>query len=244
MSRLTKSGAVCKAYAPGDADMALINAQALEPLAADDVFAFRVAMCDTRTDRAFERFSDEALGQMAALYVGRTVVKDHDPACDNQVARIYRCEVEDMGGYRALVGYAYTLADEAHAAFVAAIRGGILREVSVSFSYGTATCSVCGKNNVEGYCKHWPGREYEGKTCTYELSDVRDVYELSFVGVPCQRGAGVVKSYGDEPWEPGEDGGDEPREPGEDDCNAARALAIRARLAAGWAHARADGNGR
>lgn len=231
MSKITKSARVCKSYAPDEADMALINAQALEPLAACEVFAFRVAMCDTRVDRSFERFSDEALGQMAALYVGKTVVKDHEPTCDNQVARIFRCEVEDMGEYRALVGYAYTLADEAHAGFIAAIRGGILREVSVCFDCATSTCSVCGTNNVERYCKHWPGREYDGALCTYELADVYDVYELSFVGVPCQRGAGVVKSYGAAPWEP-EPGDDEPLE---DDCNAAREASLRLRASVGRA---------
>ena len=231
MSRITKSAAVSKAYAPDEADMALINAQALEPLEASEVFAFRVAMCDTRTDRAFERFSDEALGQMAALYVGKTVVKDHEPTCDNQVARIFRCEVEDMGDHRALVGYAYTLADEAHAGFIAAIKGGILREVSVSFNCASSTCSICGTNNVESYCKHWPGRDYEGRQCTYELSDVYDVYELSFVGVPCQRAAGVVKSYGEQPWAPGDDGDG----PLEDGCDAAREASLRLRSARGRA---------
>ena len=58
MSRMTTSGTVCKSFAPDEADMALINAQALEPLAAGDVYAFRVDMCDTAVDRAFEHFSD------------------------------------------------------------------------------------------------------------------------------------------------------------------------------------------
>ena len=237
MSRLTKSGAVCKAFAPDEADMALINAQALEPLEASDVYAFRVDMCDTLVDRSFERFSDEALGQMAALFTGRTVIKDHDRACDNQVARLYRCEVEDRGDRRVLVGYAYTLDNAANAAFVAGLKAGIYREVSVNFACKTATCSVCGTNNVESYCKHWPGREYDGKACTYELADVSDAYELSFVAVPCQRLAGATKSYGDEPWRPGEEEAQAPKD------DEARGLALRARLAAGWAACKAKEDG-
>ncbi len=240
MSRLTKSGAVCKAFAPDEADMALINAQALEPLEASDVYAFKVDMCDTAVDRAFERFSDEALGQMAALFVGRTVIKDHERACDNQVARLYRCEVQDRGDRRVLVGYAYTLDNEANAAFVAGLRAGIYREVSVGFACKTVTCSVCGTNNVENYCKHWPGREYDGKTCTYELADVVDAYELSFVAVPCQRAAGATKSYGDKPWEP-----EEGQEDGPEDGGAhARELALRARLAGAWAATKTEEQGR
>ena len=235
MSRMTTSGTVCKSFAPDEADMALINAQALVPLEGGDVYAFRVDMCDTAVDRAFEHFSDEALGQMAKLFVGRTVIKNHDRKCDNQVARLFRCEVEDRGDRRALVGYAYTLDNEANATFVAGLRAGIYREVSVSFACKSATCSICGTNNVERYCKHYPGGDYDGKTCTYELSDVSDAYELSFVAVPCQPRAGTVKSYGDEPWVPGEEE-QAPRADG------ARELSLRARLTGAWAAGEAAGH--
>lgn len=151
------------------------------------------------------------------------------------MARLFRCEVEDRGDRRALVGYAYTLDNEANATFVAGLKAGIYREVSVSFACKTATCSVCGTNNVERYCKHYPGQEYDGKTCTYELSDVSDAYELSFVAVPCQPRAGTVKSYGDEPWVPGEEV-PAPRADG------ARELSLRARLTDAWAAGEAAGH--
>lgn len=200
MSQITKSAEIRKAGAPSDADMEAINAQAIEPLAPGDVFTFRVAMCDTRLDRDFERFSDSALDQMAELFVGKTVVKDHRHLSDNQVARIYEAHVEDMGGYRALVGSAYMLDSEANAGLIADIKGGIRREVSVGVALESAVCSICGENNAKRYCRHMGGAEYDGTTCTFELSDVVDAYELSFVAVPAQRGAGVVKSYLGEPY--------------------------------------------
>lgn len=208
MSQISKSAEIRKAGEPSDADMEAINAQAIEPLAPGDVFCFRVAMCDTRLDRDFERFSDSALDQMAALFVGKTVVKDHRHLSDNQVARIYEAHVEDMGGYRALVGSVYMLDNEANAGLIADIKGGIRREVSVGVALESAVCSICGENNAKRYCSHLNGREYDGKTCTFELSDVVDAYELSFVAVPAQRGAGVVKSYLGEPYRCGAPEGD------------------------------------
>lgn len=87
MSQVTKSAAIRKSGAPSEADMAAINAQALGELGPGDVFAFRVAMCDTRVDRDFERFTCGALEEMASLFVGRPLIKDHAHRSDNQVGR-------------------------------------------------------------------------------------------------------------------------------------------------------------
>ena len=38
-----------------------------------------------------------------------------------------------------------------------------------------------------------PGRQYDGKLCTAVLEDPTDAYEWSFVAVPAQREAGVLK---------------------------------------------------
>ncbi|MEW3478835.1 ParB N-terminal domain-containing protein, partial [[Clostridium] symbiosum] len=57
-------------------------------------------------------------------------------------------------------------------------------------------CSICGTDRRETYCGHCPGQEYEGKRCHIDLDDPTDAYELSFVAVPAQKGAGVIKHYG------------------------------------------------
>ena len=66
-------------------------------------------------------------------------------------------------------------------------------------------CSICGE--PFGSCDHIKGRTYKSggvkKLCYFELSDPRDAYEWSFVAVPAQREAGVVKSYSSEDIEIG-----------------------------------------
>lgn len=242
MSLITKSARISKSGRPPEGDMDAINAQALEPLSPEEVFAFRVAMCDTRTDRDYERFSEAALEELAPMFVGRTVVKDHDHRSDNQVARVYEAHVErDADGESTLVGSAYMLDTPANAALIADIRGGIRREVSVGVAVRSAVCSVCGRDNAKRACEHWPGRAYDGRTCTFELSGAADAYELSFVAVPAQRGAGVRKSYlpeGARPEPAGPDAEPEtaaapgPAGPGPD---ALREASLRARAVAAWA---------
>lgn len=200
MARITKGATVCKSGRPDDGDLALINAQALEPLSREEVFAFRVTMCDNACDRDFERIADSALGEMAPLFVGKTVVKDHEHRSDNQVARIYECHVEEgEGGYRSLSAGCYMLDTPANAELIAEVKGGIRREVSVCFGLTHAVCSICGADNCERMCSHVPGKldKKTGKVCEMELSGVTDAYELSFVAVPAQRAAGVTrKDYG------------------------------------------------
>lgn len=239
MSDVTKAASIQGGGRPSEADMALINAQAMEPLAPEDVFAFRVAMCDDRVDRDYERFDRATLEQLAPMFVGRTVVKDHDHRSDNQVARIYAAGVEEReDGSAVLVGRAYMLDNEANAALIADVKGGIRREVSVGVAVRSATCSVCGRDNARRMCEHLPGRAYDGEVCTFELSGAADAYELSFVAVPAQRAAGVTKSYG------GESAGDEPEPQPEPDPEATGAAAdgereceLKCRAASAWAFA-------
>ena len=57
-------------------------------------------------------------------------------------------------------------------------------------------CSVCGAEN--GACGHVKGQMYGEKLCFMELKDPKDAYEWSFVAVPAQPRAGVVKRFGSE----------------------------------------------
>ena len=79
---------------------------------------------------------------------------------------------------------------------IAEIEGGIKKEVSVGCSAGRSVCSICGAE--DGGCEHVPGRTYDGGLCFRELKDVTDAYEWSFVAVPAQREAGVLKRFGQE----------------------------------------------
>lgn len=200
-------------------DMTKINAQALVELKAEDVFAFRIRAADDQVDRDFERFTADALDGLAKLFVGKTVIADHMWSSSMQTARIYDAAVEKMSGTTVLVLFAYMLRNDQTAATIAAVEGGILREVSVGCAMGKATCSICGADKSKVFCEHRRGREYDGKQCVVELSQPEDAYELSFVAVPAQPHAGVVKKYG------GEDNKPQPPAP-EDDPEVQKALAL------------------
>ena len=98
---------------------------------------------------------------------------------------------------------------EQTASTITAIESGILRECSVGCAVERALCSICGADQVQTCCQHWPGREYDGRLCVMELDGAKDAYEVSFVPVPAQPGAGIVKSkrYGGR--ESTEDAGDD-----------------------------------
>ncbi len=175
------------------AELALINAQTLRPLAADEVFAFRICACDDQVDRDFERFTETALTQLADLYVGKTMLIDHLWSATAQTARVYGASVEVENGTRRLMLRAYLLRTPDSAPTIAAIEAGILREVSVACAVRRRVCSICGAAEPETYCEHVPGRTYGDQVCHRDLEDIADAYEVSFVAVPAQRGAGVVK---------------------------------------------------
>jgi len=183
-------------------DLKKINRFAVQPLTAEEVYVVKIAMCDTAVDRDYEHFTERALKTLAKLFVGRTVVKDHRPSADNQIGRIYHTEVVKEGAETKAIAYCYTLRTEKNADLIREINGGIKREVSVGFSCKTARCDICGVNKIDTWCSHRNGKSYDGVECTVTLDDIIDAYELSFVGVPAQRNAGVTKNYGiEEPKE-------------------------------------------
>ena len=197
MEEILKEARLVKAELD-EGELALINAQTLRPLAAGEVFTFRMAACDNQVDRDHERFTEATLEELAERFVGRTVLLDHQWSAGRQTARVYAGAVEPgpAEGVQRLVLRAYMLRNDQTAPLIAAIEGGILREVSVGCQMAKAICSICGTNRRETYCGHCPGQEYEGKQCHIDLDDPTDAYELSFVAVPAQREAGVIKHYG------------------------------------------------
>ena len=194
-----------------EADLELINQYSLKELTADDVFCFNVVLCDNEVDRDLECFTDEALETLAELFNGRTGIKDHNWTANNQMARLYRLEVEEtkeknsLGRtLKRLLGSAYMLRTDDTKSTIEAIEGGILKEVSVGFATKTgAHCSVCGEglfwdwSSGRRKCKndHYLGETYDGVFCVGELKDPTDAYEFSFVAVPAQRGAGATKGF-------------------------------------------------
>ncbi len=183
-------------------DLELINGFSKSALTAEQVYTFCVRLCDNEIDRDGERFSAEALTTLAELFVGKTGIFDHNWTAEGQKARIYKAEVitentittEAGDAYRYLRGSAYMLRSDENRELIAEIEAGIKKEVSVGCSVKHSVCSVCGGDY--GTCEHEKGQTYGGKLCFAELREPVDAYEWSFVAVPAQRKAGVLKKFG------------------------------------------------
>lgn len=198
-----KEGGELRGGAVTGEELACINAFAKRALSAEEVYTFAVRLCDNEIDRDGERFPRATLEELSGLFIGKSGLFDHEWSARGQTARIYRTEiveeegVNEAGEQRAyLKGWAYMLRGGANEALIAEIDGGIKREVSVGCSVEKCVCSICGKEM--GQCAHEKGRRYGGKLCWAELLGAQDAYEWSFVAVPAQRAAGVIKQHGGE----------------------------------------------
>lgn len=199
-------GYLCKDYQPAQTDeqeMELINRYARRALSPEEVYRFTVVLCDNDVDRDYERFTKQALEGLCALYVGKTGIFDHSMKSQHQAARIFSCRVEPVPGrvtqcqepYFRLVARAYVPRLEKNADLIAELDSGIKKEVSVGCAMGEAACSICGADVRKKGCRHEKGKWYGGKLCHTVLDCPTDAYEWSFVAVPAQREAGVVKCY-------------------------------------------------
>lgn len=179
-------------------DMILINRLSKAELTPEQVYTFAIRLCDNEVDRDWERFDEQALETLSGLFVGKSGIFDHDWSAQGQTARLYRTEVCREGGTtmagdgcQYLKGYAYMLRSEKNSALIDEIEAGIKKEVSVGCSVSGRACSICGKET----CSHQGGQRYDGKLCYFTLREPTDAYEWSFVAVPAQRRAGVMKSF-------------------------------------------------
>jgi hypothetical protein len=174
--------------------LAAINAQAKAALTAEQVYVFSLRLCDDQVDRDYERFDTLALAELAKLFVGKTGIVDHKWSSENQVARIFATEVVREDGISYIKAWAYIRRGGAGEDVIADIEAGIKKEVSVGCAMGMAVCSICGSEY--GSCGHQKGEHYDGQLCCAILREPMDAYEFSFVAVPAQRDAGVLKGYG------------------------------------------------
>lgn len=202
-----KSGVMKATGTAQPEDLDLINQYARTPLTTEQVYTMKLTLCDNEIDRQYDQFSPEALKQLAALFIGKTVIFDHTWSAKGQSARIYSTEVETVDEkvtsnnqpYQRLIALAYMLNLPVNAELIAQIDGGILKEGSVGFSNNKDTCSICGNAYYSDDCTHVRGRTYTengvNKICFVTLDGITDAYEFSFVAVPAQPAAGVTKSF-------------------------------------------------
>lgn len=191
---IKKETQVQEAGRPTESQLAAINAQAKAQMTAEQLYVFSLRLCDDQIDRDYERFDTAALPELARLFIGKTGVIDHKWSSENQVARIFETQVVKDGGCSYIKAWAYIRRSEKTGEIIADIEAGIKKEVSVGCSMGESICSVCGSEY--GSCGHQKGEHYDGELCCAILKEPMDAYEFSFVAVPAQREAGVMKSMG------------------------------------------------
>jgi phage head maturation protease len=188
-----------KSLEANEDEMKQINEYTLEPLTAEQVFTFKAVIGNNETDdRNLMPFSETALKDLAALYKGKTMIKDHNPSAENQIARVYatelRTDTEKVSGlnepYTELIAKCYMAKTAENEGLISEIKAGIKREVSTGFAVSEFRCSICG----EEVCRHRRGEEYDGKKCMRVIKHCPDAYELSFVAVPAQPNAGTIKA--------------------------------------------------
>ena len=171
-----------------------INGLAKGTMTQEQVYVFSVRLCDDQVDRDFERFDTEALPELARLFIGKSGIVDHKWSAGGQLARIFETEVLQEEGVGYIKAWAYIRRGGPGDEWIADIEAGIKKEVSVGCSMGRSVCSVCGADY--GTCGHRKGEYYEDTLCCAILREPVDAYEFSFVAVPAQREAGVLKGMG------------------------------------------------
>ena len=189
-----KESCVKVSGAPTEEQLEAINAQAKANLTEEQVYVFSLRLCDDQIDRDNERFDTAALPELAKMFIGKTGIVDHKWSSDAQVARIFRTQVVCEEGVSYIKAWAYIRRGGNAEEIIADIEAGIKKEVSVGCAMGRAVCSVCG--GEYGECGHQKGEIYDGQMCCAILKEPMDAYEFSFVAVPAQRNAGVIKGLG------------------------------------------------
>lgn len=191
---IKKAAEAVSSGVPTAVQLEAINAQAKARLNGEQVYVFSLRLCDDQVDRDGERFDTAALPALAKLFIGKTGIVDHRWSAENQVARIFETQVVQEKCVSYIKAWAYIRRGGANDEIIADIEAGIKKEVSVGCAMGRVICSVCG--GEYGTCGHRKGESYDGQVCCAILQEPVDAYEFSFVAVPAQREAGVLKALG------------------------------------------------
>ena len=191
---IRKAAEAASSGAPTAAQLEAINALAKTRLNGEQIYVFSLRLCDDRIDRDGERFDTGALPGLAKLFLGKTGILDHRWSTENQVARIFETQVVKEKDASYIRAWAYIRRGGKNDELIADIEAGIKKEVSVGCAMAQAVCSICGSEY--GTCGHVKGEHYDGQICAVILKEPVDAYEFSFVAVPAQREAGVMKGMG------------------------------------------------
>ena len=194
---IRKAAEAVTSGAPTAMQLEQINSLAKTRLNGEQVYVFSLRLCDDQIDRDGERFDTAALPGLAKLFIGKTGIVDHKWSTDNQIARIFETQVVRGKDVSYIKAWAYIRRGGANDEVIADIEAGIKKEVSVGCAMARAVCSICGSEY--GTCGHVKGETDDGQACSVSLKEPVDAYGFSFVAVPAQSAAGVMKAMGQAP---------------------------------------------
>lgn len=126
------NGCVTKSVATPN-DLKKIHNYTRREVTAEELYVFDVTLCNNDIDRDFERFSVEALNEMAPMFIGKTGIFDHSMKTSDQKARIFETRVEKENGkktldnmdFYSLKARAYMLNNEENKSLIDEIDAGI-----------------------------------------------------------------------------------------------------------------------
>ena len=185
---------------PQDPDLLQIRKYAKRDVTAEDVFCGAFRVCNTRIDRAGERFTKAYLERFRDTLPGKSLLEGHNTQ-NRPLGRFYNAEVLPDGDEWYLKGYYYLAAESP---IVREIELGIAKDCSIGYAAGKRVCGVCSKTWLpyrQGECRdHQPLEEYDGKQCVVGYCDSEvhkaEAHEVSLVYLGCQYGAeATAKTY-------------------------------------------------
>lgn len=179
----------------------LINKYTQKSMAEKDLNVKSMWLCNDIIDSYYSRFNAKTLRVLAEKVVGQSVLIGHNKN-SLPIGRFFKAEVvKREDGHEWLRTWFYwpknlTFVDGFTSEdLLIGIESGLYMEVSISWSYQKALCSVC--NGDIRSCDHIPGKEYaiDGvvKLCWYETDDIETVLEGSFVFKGGQYGTSVAE---------------------------------------------------
>lgn len=125
----------------------------------------------------------------------KPVLTHHNTRSGEPIGRVIKAEYREIStaGPPAIVLTAEITDKDA----VEKIKDGRYHTVSVGGRAEHAHCSICNTDwMTDGWCEHWPGEKYDGKTATLILKDITFL-EVSFVNTPADSYARIIDSKDD-----------------------------------------------
>ena len=150
-TKIKNKSLINKSVATED-DLALINKNTINPLNVEDVFVFKVKLCDNELDRVNDHMTDNFLNEFADKAKSLTGITNHDWDAEGQMSRLYDTEVVAEEGvtnklgepYKYVLGKAYTL-NKFKAAFKLA--SSVTSTSAALATTGITNTAITNKNN-------------------------------------------------------------------------------------------------